>query len=123
MIACLRKLRLHGSVKASHLVVLGVMTVSPLTQAQTAANPETAESLFKTNCALCHGDDGSGTELGKRFHVKDLRTKEVQDKSSADLAQIIRDGKNNMPAFGKRLNDDQIQKLVDYIRHLVPTAH
>jgi len=97
--------------------------VSPLALAQTAPAPETAESLFKTNCALCHGDDGAGTDLGKKFNVKDLRSKEVQDKSSADLAEIIRAGKNNMPAFGKRLSEEQIQKLVDYIRQLAAAAH
>jgi mono/diheme cytochrome c family protein len=91
--------------------------------AQTPANQETPESLFKTNCALCHGDDGAGTELGKRFKVKDLRSKEVQDKSSADLAQIVHDGKNNMPPFGKRLDDKQIESLIGYIRHLASTSH
>lgn len=123
MNARLQKLTLHGSAKVSRLAFLGIITMSPLAMAQTAPAPETAESLFKTNCALCHGDDGAGTELGKKFNVKDLRSKEVQDKSSEDLAQIIRVGKDNMPAFGKRLNEEQIQKLVDYVRHLATPAH
>ena len=37
---------------------------------------------------------------------------------SAALAKIIAGGKNNMPAFGTRLDNGQIQKLVDYIRTL-----
>jgi len=31
---------------------------------------------------------------------------------------VISEGKNNMPAFGNRLDKDQIQKLVDYIHTL-----
>ena len=79
--------------------------------------------IFADQCALCHGDDGAGTELGKRFKVKDLRSKEVQDKSSADLALIVHDGKNNMPPFGKRLDDKQIESLIGYIRHLATPSH
>lgn len=121
MIACLHKLNIHRNLKIVHIVVLGVALAGPMAAAQ--APPETPESLFKTNCALCHGDDGAGTELGKRFKVKDLRSKKTQDKSSADLAQIVHDGKDNMPPFGKRLDDTQIQSLIGYIRHLAPASH
>lgn len=122
MIARLRKLDIHMNLKKVCLVLLGVAIASPSAIAQAPPESETPAGLFKTNCALCHGDDGSGTELGKRFHVKDLRTKEVQDKTSEALARIIRTGKDNMPAFGKRLSDDQIQKLVEHIRHFTPAS-
>jgi cytochrome c6 len=123
MITCLHKLNIHRNLKIVHSVVLGIAIAGPMAAAQAPATPETPESLFKTNCALCHGDDGAGTELGKRFKVKDLRSKEVQDKSSADLALIVHDGKNNMPPFGKRLDDKQIEGLIGYIRHLATPSH
>lgn len=120
MIACLQKLNIHRSLKIVHIMALGIAIAGPIAAAQAPATPETPESLFKTNCALCHGDDGAGTELGKRFKVKDLRSKEVQDESTADLTKIVHDGKDNMPPFGKRLDDKQIESLIGYIRHLAP---
>jgi mono/diheme cytochrome c family protein len=123
MIAYLLKLNIHRNLKIVLSVVIGIAMAGPMAAAQAPATPETPESLFKTNCALCHGDDGAGTELGKRFKVKDLRSKEVQDKSSADLALIVHDGKDNMPPFGKRLDDKQIESLIGYIRHLAPASH
>ena len=123
MIACAHKWTIHRNLKIVHSVVLGIAIAGPMAAAQAPATPETPESLFKTNCALCHGDDGAGTELGKRFKVKDLRSKEVQDKSSADLALVVHDGKDNMPPFGKRLDDKQIESLIGYIRHLATPSH
>jgi len=36
----------------------------------------------------------------------------------SDLIPIIKSGKNKMPAFSGKLNDDQITSLVTYIRTL-----
>jgi mono/diheme cytochrome c family protein len=120
MIACLRTWGLHGSLKTAQFVVLGIAAAGPfgpLATAQSTANPATAANTYKANCAICHGDDGSGTALGNRLHVKDLRAREVQEKSTKALAQIIGAGKGSMPAFGTRLDSEQIQKLVEYVRH------
>jgi cytochrome c6 len=86
--------------------------------AQTEAGPSTAETTFKANCVMCHGVDGAGSVFGKRLNVPDLRSKEVQSMPSDALAKIIATGKNNMPAFGTRLDNAQIQNLIKYIRHL-----
>lgn len=83
-------------------------------RAQTPAAIDAA-STFKSKCAACHGQDGAGTTLGTRLHAPDLRSKEVQSQTSDALAQIITKGEKNMPAFGNRLDSDQIQKLVTYI--------
>lgn len=83
---------------------------------QTANKANSAEADFKTNCSMCHGDDGSGTTLGKRMGAPDLRSKEVQDMPAAALEKIVSEGKGNMPAFGARLSNAQIHGLVEYIR-------
>jgi cytochrome c6 len=95
------------------LTVFGCLAAGPIALAQTSPDPA---STFKSKCAACHGADGVPTALGNRMHAPDLRSKEVQDQTPAALAQVISAGKNNMPAFGNRLDKDQIQKLVDYIR-------
>jgi len=75
--------------------------------------------IYKANCDLCHGADGSGdTGPGKAFHAKDLRSDEVRSQSDAALIQVITKGKGKMPAFGAKIKPDDITKLVAYIRSL-----
>ncbi|MBV8475964.1 MAG: cytochrome c [Acidobacteria bacterium] len=75
--------------------------------------------LFKSNCALCHAEDGSGnTPSGKALEAKDLRSRKTQSKSDAEIADLIAQGRNKMPGFAQNLKPDQIQQLVAYIRHL-----
>ena len=78
-----------------------------------------AASLFKSKCALCHAEDGSGSSpSGKALKARDLRAPETQTKPDAEIAEVIAKGRNKMPAFGQKLKPDQIQQLVTYIRQL-----
>ena len=75
--------------------------------------------VYKTNCVLCHGADGSGDNpTGKAMHAKDLRSEEVQKQSDPELAEVITNGRGKMPAFGKKIKPDDVTKLVAYIRAL-----
>ena len=78
-----------------------------------------AAKIFKANCALCHGADGSGnTGLGKSLHAQDLRSDETQKQSDAALSEVITKGRGKMPAFGAKLKPDNSTTLVAYIRTL-----
>jgi mono/diheme cytochrome c family protein len=80
-----------------------------------------AAKIYKTNCEMCHGADGSGdTGPGKAFHAKDLRSEEVQKQSDEALSEVIIKGRGKMPAFGAKIKADDVQKLVAYIRSLPP---
>jgi mono/diheme cytochrome c family protein len=50
--------------------------------------------------------------------AKDLKSSEVQGKSDAELAEFITQGKDKMPAFGKKLKPDDIKQLVAYTREM-----
>jgi cytochrome c6 len=66
---------------------------------------------------MCHGADGTGsTPAGKAMKVRDLSSTEVQAQTDAQLAAIVTDGKNKMPAYKGKLTDDQIKGLVAFIR-------
>ncbi len=66
--------------------------------------------LFDYNCAHCHGDDARGDE-GPDLH--DLR------KSDARIEKIIKNGiKGEMPSFGKKFNDADVQALIAWLRTL-----
>jgi cytochrome c6 len=90
-----------------------------------AQDSEKAEGaqLFKTNCAMCHGADGSGnTPMGKRLNLKDLGSPEVQKMTDAEMKQLIDNGGGSgtvkMPAFKSRLKPEQVDDLVAHIRTL-----
>ena len=75
------------------------------------------EGIFKAKCVLCHGADGSGnTTLGKQLQAANLRSKEVQKKSDAELHKVVHDGNGNMPPFGDQLTDDEIKKMEEMSR-------
>jgi len=96
--------------------VLAILSAgSPILAAQ---NSSSGAATFKTNCAACHGPDGSSdTPTGKSMNAPDLRSPEVQKLSDTEIATVISDGKNAMPPF-KNLPKDQITSLVRYIRGL-----
>jgi cytochrome c6 len=77
-----------------------------------------AKETFRTKCAMCHGPDGAGSEVGKSMNIPDLGSEAVQKLPDAELAQIISDGKGGMPSFKSSLNEAQIHALVRYVRSL-----
>jgi mono/diheme cytochrome c family protein len=102
------------SLRLRPVVILCCLALSSVVQAQ--SDPA---KIFKTNCTLCHGADGSGDNpTGKAFHAKDLRSAEVQKQTDAELAEVITKGRGKMPAFGAKIKPDDVTKLVAYLRAL-----
>jgi mono/diheme cytochrome c family protein len=76
-------------------------------------------ALFRSNCIICHGSDGSGkTAIGKQNKIKDLKSPEVQKATDAEWFELISKGKKPMPPFGNRLKEDQIHQIISYLREL-----
>jgi len=94
--------------------------VSWVVRANLGPDSVASTATFRTKCAMCHGRDGSGSQVGKSMNVPDLRSPVVQKISDAQLAQIISDGKGGMPSFKSSLSEDQIHALVAHIRSLHP---
>jgi len=108
---------------SSILFVLFVgLTLYVVSIVEASPGPDSAASsaTFRTKCAMCHGPDGSGSEVGKSMNVPDLRSPAVQKLSNAELAQVIANGKGGMPSFKSSLGEEQIHSLVSYIRSLHP---
>jgi mono/diheme cytochrome c family protein len=88
-----------------------------------AAAQSDAQKLYDTNCAKCHGPDGSGsTVVGKAVGAKDLRSAEAKKLTDAEIIMQIDQGKGNMPPFGGTLNKAQIESLVPIIREFSKKA-
>jgi cytochrome c6 len=99
---------------AAALLFVVILTASPAATQDSSAGA----GVFKSKCVTCHGQDGSGTAVGKSLKVVDLRSAEVQGKSDAELTQVISDGKNNMPGFKGNITDDEIQAVLAHVRTL-----
>lgn len=87
-----------------------------------AATPDelaSAAADYSQFCIKCHKADGTGgtVELdeGEKIKVESLREHGLKD-SDAHLAKQIREGGDDMPAFGKRLDEQRINNLVRYVR-------
>ena len=87
-----------------------------------AATPDelaSAAADYSQFCIKCHKADGTGgaVELdeGEKIQVESLREHGLKD-SDAELAKQIREGGDDMPAFGKRLDEQRINNLVRYVR-------
>ena len=66
--------------------------------------------LFMMNCAHCHGTDARGDE-GPDLHGV--------TKSDARIASLINNGsKGEMPKFGGKLTDADVQALIAFVRTL-----
>lgn len=88
-----------------------------------AAAQSEGQKLYDTNCAKCHGPDGSGnTTVGKAVGAKDLRAAEAKKLTDAEIAAQIEQGKNNMPPFGGTLNKAQIESLIPIVREFSKKA-
>ncbi len=99
------------------LCLAGLLTGAALAAAQ--ENNLTGEALFKKQCAGCHGPNGSGqTAMGRTFHLRDLRSQDVQNMTDPQISDVIGKGRNKMPAYGGKLSKNQISSLVGYIRDL-----
>lgn len=99
----------HGVVLAG---LIAICTIPSLAQSA-------GETLFKTKCAACHGQDGKGeVPMGKKLGARNLSSTEVQGQSDAQLTDAVTKGKGKMPAYDGKLTKEQIGELVAYIREL-----
>jgi mono/diheme cytochrome c family protein len=74
---------------------------------------------YKAKCQVCHGADGLGnTPVGKAMVARPYNSPDVLKLSDANLTAIVKNGKNNMPAFTGKLTDAQIKDLLAYIHKL-----
>jgi cytochrome c553 len=73
-------------------------------------------SLFRQNCAICHGQEANGKEMDNRI-VPSLRYGAAATKTEEEIYLQIKEGKLPMPAFKNQLTEEEIQRMVKFIRH------
>ena len=91
------------------------------TNSRANASAVDARATFNARCAICHGRDGRGkTARGRRTHARDLTDASWQnDVSDERLFNSINNGRNKMPAFKKKLSENDIDALVNFVRSVI----
>ena len=92
------------------LVAFSGFNLANAQDAPSAAAMADGQDIFEDNCAFCHGAGGGGSE-GPR-----LAGNERLQFISSIVGQIVL-GSNYMPAFGNRLDNDEIAAVSTYIRN------
>ncbi len=72
-------------------------------------------SIFRQNCAVCHGQEANGKEVDGKL-IPSLRYGDAAAKSEEEIYQQIKEGKLPMPAFKNQLTEDEIRKMVHFVR-------
>lgn len=67
------------------------------------------QALYINNCVVCHGEDGALGAGGSK-------SLQMSMKDKAEMATIIRNGKNGMPAFKGILTDEEVMATVAYVK-------
>ncbi len=72
-------------------------------------------SLFRQNCAICHGPEGEGRTLPDGKHVPSLREGEFKFKTKPEILKQITFGGNGMTPFRDQLTDRELKMLTDFV--------
>ncbi len=98
------------------LLVVGALLVAPGFGADLAKG----KSIYVDKCLKCHGEKGKGD--GPKAEDMEKKPADYTDKekmskfTDADLKKTVKEGKKPMPAFGKKLTEEQIDDVIAYVR-------
>jgi len=79
-----------------------------------------AATIYSRQCVSCHGRDGRGrTRRGRQTHARDMTSASWQDDVSDErLFNSISNGRGKMPAFRKKISENDIDALVANVRRM-----
>ncbi len=86
-----------------------------------AVSVQRGQVLFNIDCALCHGQDGTGTgPLGDKFEPKpaDLTSDAVQGLTAEEIFMVITQGQGLMPSLAENLEVAGRWEVVNYVHSL-----
>lgn len=98
--------------------VLAVLWLASACERPPKTQAEKGAGVFARSCASCHAVSPSAkTGLGFKVAPPDLTDPKLLDRlSDARLRTVIREGKGEMPPFGRMLAEDQVNALLVYLR-------
>lgn len=107
-----------AGIAVRHTVVVGLVLIAliqaPAAGAQGGDDPADllqGMEVFTSSCNSCHGDDGSGSLVGRS--LIDIA---IEQPDRSVHVESVTNGRDDMPAFGDRLTADEIDAAVTYVR-------
>jgi len=79
----------------------------------------TARANFAKNCEGCHGPNGEGGLVkvdNKQIKVPSLKAEHAIKHPDDQIAKMITNGEEEMPAFKDKMNQQEIGDLVKFVR-------
>ena len=73
-------------------------------------------SLFRQNCAICHGPEGEGKTLDDGRKIPNLREGDFKYKSDGEIYHHISEGGNGMVPFRGQLTQREITLMVRFVQ-------
>lgn len=77
-----------------------------------AGDPFAGSNIYVQHCVNCHGGDGRGGIAG----TPSFREGRLMVRTTSELMDTVKSGKNLMPAFRGILDEQQIDDVITYIR-------
>lgn len=72
-------------------------------------------SLFRQNCAICHGPEGEGKTLDDGRVIPNIRDGEHKYKTHNEIYKHIAEGGNGMVPFRGQFSEREINMMVDFV--------
>jgi cbb3-type cytochrome c oxidase subunit III len=96
----------------------GSATAEP--QRGKAARLERGRAVYTANCGRCHGADGAGhTRMAEMVEPPDMSDPAWQrGRGTSRMVASVANGRGQMPAFKKKLSNQDIAAAVAYVRTL-----
>ena len=96
---------------------LGLACASSGSRRFSIAESKTYEaSLFRQNCAICHGPEGEGQKLADGKQIPNLRDGEFKFRTDAEIHKHISEGGNGMVPFRGLLTEREINLMVNFVQ-------
>jgi mono/diheme cytochrome c family protein len=74
-------------------------------------------SLFRQNCAICHGPEANGRTLGNGVVVPSLRDGQFKALTEAAIENQIANGGNGMVPFRGQLTQRELDMMTRFVYH------
>jgi len=95
------------------LLAIALVTVAFTNPALAEGDAANGGKIFSANCAACHAG-GNNVIMANKNLKKEALEKYGMNSVEAIVKQVT-NGKNAMPSFKGRLNDQQIQDVATYV--------
>ena len=80
-----------------------------------AADKSYESSLFRQNCAICHGPEAQGNILDNGTKVPSLRTGEFKFHTEDEIYKQIANGGNGMTPFRDQLTERELHLMAQFV--------